>query len=157
MKIFTLDENYSVVCEAKKTRNGFKHEAKLCKQGEEISKAKICYLNRTWESFEYESVLNNIVNSYFEETQAKKYLKDIKIPENKQFKTVNMVCALGKIICNTEEEKNNWDKKMLGTIKGIEFPKDFDNLPEEEKQQRLKGALETLNLKERKDNKNAGN
>lgn len=69
--------------------------------------------------------------------------------KNKQFKTVSLVCVLGNILCDTLKEKNKWDKKMLGTIKGIDFPDDFDKLPEKEKKRRLEGAKGILKEKAR--------
>jgi len=59
-------------------------------------------------------------------------------------KSVNMVCSMGKLLCKSPEEKNNWDKKMINTLPGVSFPDDFDNLPEKEKRRRLDGALGTL-------------
>jgi hypothetical protein len=61
MRIFDLGGGYSVVCNTESTRYGFRHLATLCLNGQEIDKAKICYYNRTWESFEFESVLNKVI------------------------------------------------------------------------------------------------
>lgn len=144
MKTFKLSKVYTVICETKNTRNGFKHIAILCKNNNSVYETKICYLNRTWESFEYKSVLDKIIKAYFDEKQAKKYIKAIKEPENEQFKAVSMVCAVGNILCNTQEEKNKWDKRMLGTIEGIDFPEDFNSLSEKEKKRRLEGAKKIL-------------
>lgn len=77
MRIFNLNENYNVVCNWKKTRNGFKHEATLHKNGFEIAKTKCCYLNRTWECFEYESVLVKIINENFDGAELKNFLQII--------------------------------------------------------------------------------
>jgi len=62
MKIFKLNNKYSVVCEAGNTRNGFKHTATLMRDGENIDSTKICYLNRTWEAYTYQSVLLQILD-----------------------------------------------------------------------------------------------
>ena len=53
--------NLMVVCESESTRTGFRHIAVLFEGDNEIDRTKICYLNRTWESFEFESVLNKLV------------------------------------------------------------------------------------------------
>ena len=147
MNIFKLSKDYEVICNWKKTRNGFKHTATLCKNNNSVSETKICYLNRTWESFEYESVLHKVINAYFDEKQAKKYIKKLKAPENEQFKAVSMVCALGEIMCNKQEEKNKFKKRILGTIKGIDFPQDWEKLLEKEKEKRLNGGIEQLERK----------
>ena len=78
MRIFNLDNVYNVVCNGERTKYGFRHLATLHKNGFEISKAKACYYNRTWECFEYESVLNKVIEAYFEGIDRDKYLKVIK-------------------------------------------------------------------------------
>ena len=78
MKIFTLDKRFSVVCEWKKTRNGFKHEATLCSNGSNVATAKCSYLNRTWECYEYETVLKKIIRNRFEGAELEKYLETVK-------------------------------------------------------------------------------
>lgn len=78
MKIFTLDEKYSVVCNTADTRNGFKHVASLCRNGEKIAESKICYFNRTWERFTYEDILIKIINNNFNGIDNEKYLNVIK-------------------------------------------------------------------------------
>ena len=60
------------------------------------------------------------------------------------FKAVNMICAMGQLLCDTPEDKNKWDRRMLGTINGINFPDDWDTLTEEEKTRRLEGAKEQI-------------
>jgi len=57
MEIFNISQFLTVVCEWKKTRTGFKHEATLVRDRQEAEKVKICYTNRTWERFEFDSVL----------------------------------------------------------------------------------------------------
>lgn len=61
MRIFKVDKDTQVVCEARNTRNGFKHEATLLRGVLEIAKAKVCYLNRTWERYTYESVIYEVL------------------------------------------------------------------------------------------------
>lgn len=78
MRIFKLDENYSVVCQSEGTRSGFRHLATLICNGYERGKAKCTYLNRTWECYEFESVLIKLVNDYFEGEEREKYLNAIK-------------------------------------------------------------------------------
>ena len=78
MKIFKLDEVYSVVCAFKSTRSGFKHTATLMKNGLQIYETKICYLNRTWERFEYESVLRKLIQTFWKEPIVQeKYISQI--------------------------------------------------------------------------------
>jgi len=65
MRIFNLNNEYNVVCNWQNTRYGFRHLATLHKNGYEIAKAKACYYNRTWERFEYETVLLKLIDENF--------------------------------------------------------------------------------------------
>ena len=78
MRIFTLDENYSAVCNFEKTRNGFRHVASLHKNGISIASAKTCYLNRTWECYEFESVLYKLVENNFDGDLKAKFMDVVK-------------------------------------------------------------------------------
>jgi len=61
MKLFKINDSLTVVCNWEKTRYGFRHLASLLRNGgHEVAKAKACYYNRAWESFEYQSVLRNL-------------------------------------------------------------------------------------------------
>lgn len=62
MRQFTLNDKYSVVCESSDTRNGFKHTATLLTNGRDTGETVKCnYLNSTWESYEYQSVLYKLI------------------------------------------------------------------------------------------------
>lgn len=65
--------------EYKNTRNGFCHISELYNDGKLISVAKRSYLNRTWESYTYQSVMKDAVhNAIEEEILAQKSLRGIK-------------------------------------------------------------------------------
>lgn len=53
----------TVVCESESTRSGFRHVAVLLINGNQRDRAKCCYLNRTWESFQYKSVLQKLIEN----------------------------------------------------------------------------------------------
>ena len=78
MEIFQINKNYAVVCNSENTRYGFRHLATLLKNGCEDSKAKACYYNRTWEKFEFESVvLDSIRNSFSLTDKEKRRFKNL--------------------------------------------------------------------------------
>lgn len=77
MKVFTLDDTYQIVCQSLDTRNGFKHEATLLRNNYSVCETKICYLNRTWERFTYESVINKLLEKYFDKEEYEKYKRII--------------------------------------------------------------------------------
>lgn len=78
MKIFKLCEVYSIICECKPTRNGFKHIASLFKNGLLIYDTKVCYLNRTYERFEYETILLKVIDNFMASCDRQKYREVIK-------------------------------------------------------------------------------
>ena len=148
MTIFQLDKQYAVVCNWKKTRNGFKHTATLIRNGSEISETKVCYLNRTWETYEYESVIAKLLDKHFTGEQKEQYLAAAKArglgKVEEAFKSVKALVALAEVFGATTKERNILKKRALAAVPGIEFPEDFDQLPEDEQAQRLDGAAQVL-------------
>lgn len=149
MNTFKFGKGFSVVCSFHKTRTGFKHEAEIISpKGYGLLRVKCCYQNRTWESYEYQSVIRKAINTYFEPKAAKRYLKAIDAKARgivkKRFDPVKAICAMGEIMCDSTDEKAKWKKRMVGTIEGISFPEGFDKLPAEEQLRRLDGALGVL-------------
>jgi hypothetical protein len=61
MKVINISKDLNLVLETKKTKEGFKHVAILTDNFNEPVKASINYINRTWESFEYESVIMKLL------------------------------------------------------------------------------------------------
>lgn len=56
-----INEWVSVECESVGTRTGFKHVANVIVKGEKVESVKVCYSNRTWERFQFETLLKNLV------------------------------------------------------------------------------------------------
>jgi hypothetical protein len=77
MRIFNLSKDYNIVCNWQSTRYGFRHLATLHKDGFEIAKAKACYYNRTWERFEFETVMLSLINANFTGKEKARYIKAI--------------------------------------------------------------------------------
>lgn len=75
MKTFVLKDEHGtsieVVCFSKSTRSGFSHNARAFYNDERYD-AKINYLNRTWESFDFESVLYEIAKKMAGGNKARK-------------------------------------------------------------------------------------
>lgn len=84
MKLFkfsnrSIAKGYSVVCEIKSTRSGFKHEANMFDpSGRQCGFAKCIYYNRTWEAYEFESVLYNVATLQQDERIEKSMKEQIK-------------------------------------------------------------------------------
>jgi hypothetical protein len=78
MRIFNLNKVYNIVCNSESTRYGFRHLATLHKNGFSIAKTKACYYNRTWECFEFESVILDLINNNFKGAEKQKFLETVK-------------------------------------------------------------------------------
>jgi hypothetical protein len=149
MRIFKLNERISVVCDSAKTRNGFKHVATLLVDGQERDKAKICYLNRTWESYEYQSVLQKIISdtdylSDEERAAACEYAKQDHTDWS-GFRSVAMVARMGEVLCDSQKAKNDWKKRMINAgMPQLDMPDDWESLDEDTKQRRLDAVIATM-------------
>jgi hypothetical protein len=153
MKTFTIDENRQIICNSVKTRYGFRHDAELHENGRFVMKAKACYYNRTWESFEYESVISDllrkakIMTPEETETVMKRFQKGDMAEMNARFGMIAGIAKLGEILCDTPKEQNDWKSKMLnaglGNL-GLIMPEDWNTLSEEDKATRLNSVIEHL-------------
>lgn len=159
MEKFKISDRIEIVCESQKTRYGFRHLATLFIDGNEREKSKCCYYNRTWESYEFQSVLFNVVDKAFKNkilNEQEKSLCDDFIREGKQareriksdFKTIGMIAGLGNIFANTQKESNDWKARMLKAglgNSGLVMPNDWDTLDEKTKETRLNAVISELN------------
>jgi hypothetical protein len=147
MTKFKINEEVEVVCEWKKTRNGFKHEATLLKGGRSVQTVKVCYLNRTWEAFEFDTVLERLA-AISGIKEISEFVKNRTNDSGTDFlKSVGMVAKLGEIFASTTKDKNDWKVRMLKAgleNKGLSLPEDWESLTEEEKEKRLDGAIGQL-------------
>lgn len=155
MQTFKINGNLEVVCEWVNTRNGFKHVATLLLDGREQESVKINYLNRTWERYEYESVLKKLHDESRVLSQDQKDLFLTRIngqfrdddPALKQLNAIAGIAALGDIMGADQKESNDWKTRMLKAGlegRGLIMPEDWDQLTEDEKQRRLDGAISAL-------------
>lgn len=149
MKIFKINDRIEIICDVKKTRNGFKHEATLMINGDEQEITKINYLNRTWERYAYESVLLKLIDKTQSLSDADKIIcREFINKDNtdwSQFRTTFTIAKLGEIFADTTREKNDWKLRMLKAgISGIDIPEDWDKLNEDEKERRLNKVLELI-------------
>ena len=66
-KTFEFTVNGEVIrfyCDTTKTKNGFCHHVFADKGGKDYEHTRVSYLNRTWESFEYETALLHAVDKF---------------------------------------------------------------------------------------------
>jgi hypothetical protein len=154
MKTFKITKDIEVVCQSESTRSGFRHLATLLKKGIEEETAKCCYLNRTWERYEFQSVLNKIVNKAFKNkilSEKEKKLCDDFIEGDQtdwsDFKATKMVAELGNLFCETKKDKNDWKARMIKAglgNKGLQMPENWDALDEDIKEKRLNAIIKMI-------------
>ena len=84
--LFTINnQTYSIHLAFRKTRNGFAHDSYLLKQSNNhdelfffTSKKQSCfYINRTWESYTYQSVIRKLIHANFDQSTANAIMLDI--------------------------------------------------------------------------------
>ena len=66
MREFRLNKDYSIICKSEGTHYGFRHIAVLFYNRNEIDRYKICYYNRTWERYTFESIIKELIRKHFE-------------------------------------------------------------------------------------------
>lgn len=145
MKTFRINKELTVVCRCENTRSGFRHLATLLKNGSEVDTAKACYSNRTWESFEYESVIEDLLSKsvWVSDRQRKLFLNKCEGKDhekvNSNLGVVGAIALMGEVLQDTQKEKNDWKKRMIkaGMGEGISIPDDWNELSEDEKEKRL--------------------
>lgn len=153
MNYFRINNELSAVCEWKKTRSAFKHEAVLKRNGYIVDKKKICYLNRTWERYEFESVLYKLAESA-ELTSEEKELFNEKIKNEfreedekelaKKFGTIGAIAKMGELFSDSKAKANDWKARMIKAGLNLEMPEDWEELSEEEKESRLNKVINQL-------------
>jgi len=166
MKSFRLNNRMQIIAKSEKTRTGFRHRATLLVDGREVNEATEHYQNRTWESYEFETAINKLIDKTSQiSPEVKQKFKD-KIAgrsheeSESMFGTIGMVAKIGDVLAKTKVEKNIWKKRMLKAglgKKGLDFPAGWDKLPEEVKQTRLNKVIGVLTEKKGKKKKKADN
>lgn len=156
MEIFKINDKISIACEAKKTRNGFKHEAALLIDGSEMGRVKVNYLNRTWEQYTFQSAIHKLLEKlpYLSQEQRdmiKTYLDGADgcngagcERDMRGLGVIARVAQMGEILA--PNSKNEWKKRMLkaGLGDNVQFPDGWDTLSEAEKEKRLNEAIAQL-------------
>lgn len=150
-KMFDINRSIRVVAVSEKTRNGFRHVATLFVNGREVDSAKVSYQNRTWESYEFETVLRRLLEKTTALNDKGKAAFKAFIDKDQTdwsgFQQTARVAALGEVLGRSQKEKNDWKARMLKAglgSSGLEMPEDWETLTEDEKERRLNNVLAEL-------------
>ena len=144
-KFFEVSPDLHIHAWSENTRYGFRHLARLRETG---AQAKACYYNRTWEAWEFQSVVRALADKVNDLDAGKiRAFANDEPYDNSAMKTVGMVAALGSIFCDTPKEQNDWKLRMIKAglePSGLSIPDDWDTLTEEEKTRRLDAVTQEL-------------
>ena len=151
---FPISDRIEIVARYGKSRDGFNHFATLYINGVEDVTTKIHYINRTWEVYDFQSVIRQAVDKSENLTPAEKEMaygyinRDMdrfeKARVSAEFGMIGNIAMLGEIMGKTQKEKNDWKARMLKAglgNKGLEMPKDWDTLDEKTKEERLNKVI----------------
>jgi hypothetical protein len=175
------DRKYSFRNRYGNSNHGFNHFTEVYLNGCCIGKNRCHYINRTWESYTYQSVMTQAVENLIAEVKSailsmerkstgttrlkasrkeELFSQSVRIAEynllllelhnrseNSGLGVLAGVMAMGDILCNNQQEANDWKLRMMkaGTPTGsLIMPDDWDTLTEEEKAKRLNGCINAL-------------
>lgn len=148
---FRIDNNIEIICKNEKARDGFRHRATLYVDGVQVDETTTHYQNRTWESYEFQSVMQKLIEktSALSSEQKKSAFEWVKKDRTdwSDFKTTSAVARLGDVFGGTIKEKNDWKERMIKAgmgNKGLEIPDDWDKLTEKEKEKRLNLVIKEM-------------
>lgn len=158
VKEFILNQREKIVGHWQKTRNGFRHLVEFIRDGGVIESRSVSYLNRTWESYEYETAIRELLrkmvkNRQITQEQAEHYAQitagRAKADLDARLGSIAMVAKMGELFADTKEDQNKWKLRMIkaGMGEGVQLPPDWDELSEEEKERRLNRIIEEFRRK----------
>jgi len=149
MMTISLPGGKKIIAKFGDSRDGFNHFATLYDHGFPEETVKIHYINRTWERYEFQSVLQKLVEktgklSDTEKANLEEYLKG-DLTNWAPFKQAASLAMLGDILGSTPEQKNKLKTMALqSSLPGLEIPEEWASLPEEEKAKRLNKVVEMV-------------
>lgn len=141
-KVFELDGTYSITCWVYETRYSWGHYAEIAKNGSVFNETKYTYYNRTWESYQYQSIIHGLINKARLPDTYNKIADAIgEGNTSKELAHLRLVAVTAGILGTPDTQL-----KTLITATGgaITKPDDWDTLTDTEKKERLDKAIEVL-------------
>ena len=157
-KTFRITPEITAHCESENTSYGFRHLCILFKNGMRVGYDKRNYYNRTWESYEYQSVLKGAIESSSLSPKEKEYAKRWADGDRTDWSTFNStygIAMMGELMGADRKQKNVLKAKALQVglgNQGLSFPDNWSSLPEATKTKRLNAVMGILKTKGKKKN-----
>lgn len=157
VKIFTVTNELTVFCQWQNTSYGFRHLGWLRRNGYEIARAKATYYNRTWESFQYQSVIKDLYASVksgltpaedaaFKQLCEHGYV-DVNDKPADPFQAMTGLFAIASLLADNKADEVALKTRALESTPGINLPDDFKTLPLEERERRINSAFNVIKNK----------
>lgn len=147
MESYKINENLTIEASSwNRGRQSWGHEARAIYNGREVASTRCTYYNRTWEAYQYQSVMQKLINAMDECKTIP--LRDrymawifIKTGDGRELKALGMLGNLAKLagIMGGNESK----ARILGTIPGLDMNA-LNGLDEKTKTERLDGVINIL-------------
>lgn len=147
---FKVNDSILIECSTQDTSYGFRHVADVYIDGVYIDRAKCCYYNRTWEAWEYQSVLKAVADRKSLSGAERNIIADYARQDHNDssdLRIISGIMALGDVLATDKKDSNDWKTRMLKAGlegRGLDMPEDWDQLSEDEKEKRLNGVIATL-------------
>ena len=152
-KTFNINDHISIDCSTQNTSYGFRHVANMRIErpdgGAKHYEAKRTYYNRTWEAYEYQSLLEECARKVDDPADRAAIVEFAKNgrEDTSDLKMISGIMALGSIIAEDQAGANDWKTRMLRAGldgRGLMMPDDWDQIPEDEKTARLDKIIKVL-------------
>jgi len=88
---FKINERMKIIGKTQNTRNGFRHLVEFYRDDKLIESRSVSYLNRTWESYNYETAISNLLKKMVKN-------RDLTQDEAKQIKIMARKCFRRRLV-----------------------------------------------------------
>ena len=154
MQTFKINKRLEARCEYYETRYSWGHKGWLYRDGETIGYKKITYYNRTWECYQFESLLQCLAGEKsltdkervaFKKKIANNWRVEDEKKTSRQFGAIAAIALMGDVLGGNQKESNDWKARMLKAgLPGLDIPRDWGTLSEDEKSKRLDAVITNL-------------
>ena len=122
--VFTVNgEEVRFYCETTRTRNGFCHHVFANGGGKYYEHSRVSYLNRTWESFQYESALLHAVDKFPKSLRVPLRLEIQAVSQNENEKAEAFFQAFAANFAALSTEQKKFVQEHTPVIQNMEQAK----------------------------------